>query len=173
MSKPMTRAKPALLPVRAIATTPPAGPERIASLPGEQIGRGEAARRHHEHQPRAGALDVELAADARDVARQDRREIGVDHRRVAAPDQLDQRRAFVADGDLRKAERARDFRDFALVLGIAVGVHEDDRDGVEALGLRARQDPRARRRDRAPLRSFRPPARARRPRSRRNRAARA
>ena len=33
MSKPMTRLKPALTPVRAIATTPPAGPDRIASLP--------------------------------------------------------------------------------------------------------------------------------------------
>ena len=33
MSKPMTRLNPALAPVRAIATTPPAGPDRIASLP--------------------------------------------------------------------------------------------------------------------------------------------
>ena len=33
MSKPIALAKPALAAVRAIATTPPAGPERIASLP--------------------------------------------------------------------------------------------------------------------------------------------
>ncbi len=33
MSKPMTSPKPALRAVSAIATTPPAGPERIASLP--------------------------------------------------------------------------------------------------------------------------------------------
>ena len=33
MSKPIALAKPALAAVRAMATTPPAGPERIASLP--------------------------------------------------------------------------------------------------------------------------------------------
>ncbi|MNW06547.1 hypothetical protein D3C71_2029750 [compost metagenome] len=33
MSKPMTRSKPAASPVFARPTTPPAGPERIASLP--------------------------------------------------------------------------------------------------------------------------------------------
>ena len=33
MSKPIMRLNPALIPVRAIATTPPAGPDRIASLP--------------------------------------------------------------------------------------------------------------------------------------------
>ncbi|MNI44136.1 hypothetical protein D3C73_984940 [compost metagenome] len=33
MSKPMTRSKPAALAVSAIATTPPAGPDRMASLP--------------------------------------------------------------------------------------------------------------------------------------------
>ena len=37
MSKPMTRLKPALLPVSAIATTPPAGPDRIASLPAKRL----------------------------------------------------------------------------------------------------------------------------------------
>ena len=33
MSKPMRRSKPASRPVSAMPTTPPAGPERIASLP--------------------------------------------------------------------------------------------------------------------------------------------
>ena len=84
--------KPALDAVRAIATTPPAGPDRIASLPAKSFADGEAARRHHEHHARAGALDVELARDLPDVAGEDRREIGVDDRRVAAPDELDQRR---------------------------------------------------------------------------------
>ena len=39
----------------------------------------------------------------------------------------------MAFGDLRKAERAGDPADHALVLGVAVGVHEHDRDRVEAL----------------------------------------
>ncbi len=37
MSKPMTRLNPALSPVRAIATTPPAGPERTASFPANRF----------------------------------------------------------------------------------------------------------------------------------------
>ena len=108
MSKPITRSKPALLPVSRHRDHAAGRPGEDRVLAGEQIGGGQPARRHHEHQPRAGALDVELSADARDVARQDRREIGVDDGGVAAPDQLDQRRAFVADRDLRKADsRAR------------------------------------------------------------------
>ena len=63
----------------------------------EEVGGGEAARRHHEHQARAGALDVELLGDLPDIAREDRREIGVDHRGVAAADELEERRDLVAD----------------------------------------------------------------------------
>ena len=33
MSKPISRSKPASRPVSAMPTTPPAGPDRIASLP--------------------------------------------------------------------------------------------------------------------------------------------
>ena len=103
-------------------------------MPANRSADGEAARRHHEHQPRAGALDVERLRDTRrDVAREDRREIGVDDRGVAAPDQLDQRRALVADRDLGEADRAREPRDLPLVLGIAIGVHEDDRDARRSL----------------------------------------
>ena len=55
--------------------------------------------------------------DPVDVAAQDRRQIGVDHGRVAAPDQLDQRRDLVADRDLRKAELARDFGQPRFMIG--------------------------------------------------------
>jgi hypothetical protein len=43
----------------------------------------------------------------------------------------------VARGDLPKAKLTRERGDAALVLGIAVGVHEHDRGGVEAIGARA------------------------------------
>ena len=111
MSKPMTRSKPALSAVRAIATTPPAGPERMASLP---------AKRFAEVRPpddimnmtRAPVRSTSSACDnAPHVAGEDRRQIGVDHGRVAAPDELDQGRAAMAFGDLRKAERAGDLAD--------------------------------------------------------------
>ena len=131
-------------------------------LAGEELRRREAARRHHEHDARAGALDVEIARHLADIAGQDRREIGVDHRRVAAPDELDERGGDMAFRDLGKAELARDRADHALVRRIAIGVHEHDRDRVEALAPSLRRARRARAQDRAPPRPFRRRARARR-----------
>ena len=115
MSKPITRLKPALAPVRAIATTPPAGPGQDRVLAGEEVRRGEAARRHHEHDARARPLDVERARHMPDIAGEDRREIGVDHRRVAARNELDQRRAGMALRHLGEAEGAGDRADRLLV----------------------------------------------------------
>ena len=111
------------------------GQDRI--LAGEEFRRRQAARRHHEHDPRARALDVEIARHLADIAGQDRRQIGVDHRRIAAPDELDEGGSDMAFRDLGKSEIARDLGHHALVRRIAVGVHEYDRDGVEALGLRS------------------------------------
>ena len=111
-----------------------AGQDRV--LAGEQLRRREAARRHHEHQPRAAARHIELFGDQRHIAREDRREIGVDDGGVAAADELDQRRALVADGDLRKANVPRDFRHELFMRGMTVGVHEDNGGRVEAGGPR-------------------------------------
>ena len=137
MSKPMRWRKPACRPVSAMPTTPPAGPERIASLPWNNSAavsppddimniRSRACER------RASRSLVHL----RHIAPQDRRQIGVDHRGVAAPDQLDQRRHLVADRDLREAQLARQRRHLAFVLGIAVGVHEHDRHRLDAVAHR-------------------------------------
>ena len=115
-----------------------AGQDGVLAL--EQFGGGQTARRHHEHQAvRPNASCIEILVDLRHVAPQDRREIGVDHRGVAAADQLDQRRDLVADRNLRKAQLARQRRHLPFVLRIAVGVHEDDRDRVDAVGLGALQ----------------------------------
>ena len=135
MSKPISRSKPACRPVSAMPTTPPAGPDRIASLPWNNSAAVKPARRHHEHQPGIRALGVEVLVHLRHIAPQDRRQIGVDHRGVAAADQLDQRRDFVADRHLREAHVARQRRDLLLVLGIAIGVHEHDRHRGDAVGL--------------------------------------
>ncbi len=110
-----------------------AGEDRILAL--EQLCRREAARRHHEHQPRAGALDIELLRHLPDIAAQDRREIGVDNRRVAASHELDQRRHLMADRDLREAHGAGDRCCPLLVIGEAPGMHEDNGDSLEAPGL--------------------------------------
>ena len=101
----------------------------------EQFRRGQPARRHHEHQPRLRFFHIEVAIDLRHVAPQDRRQIGVHHRGIAAADQLDQRRDLVADRDLAKAKLARQRRHLLLVLRKAVGVHEHDRHRIDAVGL--------------------------------------
>ena len=139
MSKPITRSKPALLGRLGHRNNAARRPREDRILAGEELGRRQAARRHHEHDLHAAALGVERFGDARDIAGEDRREIGVDHRRVAASDELDQRRAFMADRDLGKAQRPRHRRDLALVLGIAIGVHEDDGQRAEAARLGCRQ----------------------------------
>ncbi|MCY1238888.1 hypothetical protein D9M72_516470 [compost metagenome] len=46
------------------------GEDRVLAL--EHLGRGEAARRHHEHDARAGAGDIEFARDLGDVAAENR-----------------------------------------------------------------------------------------------------
>ncbi len=103
----------------------------------EQIRGREPAGRHHEHEPRTGALAVEFVCDLRHVAGDDRREIGVDHGGVAAADELDQRRNLVARGYLREAERAGERGNALFVRRITIGVQEHDRDRGDAVGLRA------------------------------------
>jgi hypothetical protein len=74
--------------------------------------------------------------NALDIPAQDRREIRIDHSRVAAADQFDQRRHLVAHRHLRKTHVAREGGDLLLVLGIAIGVHQHDRDRIDAVALR-------------------------------------
>ena len=61
-----------------------------------------------------------------DIALEDWRQISVDHRGVAAPDQLHQRADLMADRDLAEADFARQFRNLRFVIGEAVSVHEDN-----------------------------------------------
>ena len=132
----------------------PGGLDRADDAPGrarqdgvlalKQVGRGQAAGRHHEHQADAsgggpgpatvGVLPGEGGGDPVDVAPQDRREVGVDHRGVAARHQLHQRRDGVARRHLGKAQRAGEVGHPALVVGKGVGVHEGDGHGVDAVG---------------------------------------
>ena len=78
---------------------------------------------------------LHLLRHLRHVAAQDRRQVGIDHGRVAAPDQLDQRRDLVADRDLRKPS-SRASAATARSCPEAIGVHEHDRDRLDAVGER-------------------------------------
>ncbi len=141
MSKPMSFVNPADRPVSAMPTTPPAGPDRIASLPRNRFRRRQAARRHHEHQPGSfgRTIGIEIACDLRHIALQDRRKIAVDHGGVAAADQLDQRRYLMAGGDLRKPDLARQRRNAPFMVAGAIGMHQHDSDGADAVRLGALQ----------------------------------
>ena len=141
MSKPITLSKPASLAVSTMPTTPPAGPESSASLPWKRSAAVSPpddimniSRRRlglHRFGFRCRALSRHLAH----IAGQDRRQIGVDHRRIAAADQLDQRRYLVADRDLGEADVAAQAGHDLLVRRELPGMHEDDGDCVYAVGL--------------------------------------
>jgi hypothetical protein len=100
--------------------------DRVLAL--EQARVGEAAVGLHEHEPGV----AQLAGHLVHVAAQDRREIGVDHRGVASGDQLHERAHLMADRDLGEADVPGQGRHPALVLWIAVAVHEDDRRRADA-----------------------------------------
>ena len=103
------------------------GEDRVLAL--EQGGVGEPAVRLHEHEPRLPRLARHLLH----VAAQDRGQVGVDHRRVAAPDDLHERARLMAERHLGEADPPCDRAHLRLVLGVAVGVHEDDGDGAVAV----------------------------------------
>ena len=139
MSKPMRCLKPACRPVSAMPTTPPAGPDRMASLPWNSSAAVSPPEDIMNISRACERLASRSAIDLRHIAPQDRRQISIHHRGVAAPDQLDQRRDLVADRHLREAHLARQPRHRALVLGIAVGMHEHDRHRLDAVGLGRRK----------------------------------
>ena len=102
----------------------------------EQIGRCQSSRGLHEQKPWRRAASRECFSHAVDVAAEQRREISVDHGGIAAPDELHQRAHLVTRGNLREAGSAGERSRLAFVLGEGVSMHEDDRDGCDALGAR-------------------------------------
>ncbi len=87
---------------------------------------------------------MDVPRHAIDVAAQDRRDISVDHCRVAPPDQLHQRAHFVRHRNLDEADFARQRGELVLVLRIAVAVEQHDGDRADAgAKCRLEPDPRA------------------------------
>ncbi len=116
---------------------PAGGPRQDRVLAPESVGVGQAAVGLHEQQPRLGPQGP---SDLVDIAAQDRRQVGVDHRGVAPSDQLHQRADLVADRDLSEADLAGDRRHPRLVVGEAKAVEQHDGHGAEAVvegGLQA------------------------------------
>ena len=102
--------------------------DRILAAKG--ANRGEAAIRLHEAQAlQFGQARLERVG----VALEHRREIGVDHRGIAARDQPDERGDFVAGADLREARLACEFGQPRFMVAIFPAMHQHDGDSVEAL----------------------------------------
>jgi hypothetical protein len=110
-----------------------AGEDRILALEPARIDKPAVGL--HEQQPRF----AERRRDAIDIAAQNRRNIRIDHGRIAAPDDFHQRRDFVADRDLRKPDAPCDRRQHRFVRRIAITVHQHDRKRVDTACERAAQ----------------------------------
>ena len=107
-----------------------AGQNGVAAL--EQVGVGQPARGHHEHELGAGASIVEFGGHPVHIAAQHGGEIGVCHGRVAAPHELHQRAHLMGGRNLLEADLAGDARHGLLVGGVAIGMHEGDGAGLDA-----------------------------------------
>ena len=123
-----------------------AGQDRVLALEASRIG--QPAGGAHEGEPRAVLLRppfrVQLPRHLRDIAAQDRREIGIHHRRVGARHEARQRRGPVRQRDLGEAFLARQDADALLVRRIGPGMQQRHRHGGDAVRLR-RPQRRARR----------------------------
>ncbi len=107
------------------------GPGQDGILALEVVGARQAAAALHELQVDAG----HLAGHLLDIAAQDRRQVRVHDGRVAAGDQLHQRRHLVRDGHLRKADLAGQRGHGLLVRLVTIAVHEHDGQRARALAV--------------------------------------
>src|ERR1700709_1858953 len=107
MSKAITRGNPDRRPARAAPTTPPAGPESRPSLAPEAGARHKPPGARHDVKGAVQGPDPERAGDAGEVALQDRRQVGVHHRRLGPRQELDQRRQPRREPDAAKAPPAQ------------------------------------------------------------------
>ena len=136
MSNPITRPNPAAWAVRAMPTMPPAGPDRMESLPRNDC----ALARPPWDCMNCTRTPGSSSGDAGYVTGQDRGEVGVHDRGVATGDQLHQRACRVGQRHLGEPRFRGDLADPGLVPGVAVAVQADDRGRAEPVivgGLQA------------------------------------
>ena len=131
MSKPMISSNPAMALVRAAPTTPPAGPERIESLPWKR----RASTRPPFDCMNKKACITEGAADAIDIAAEDGGKIGIDHGGIAAAHEFHQWADLVRRGDLGESDLATERGNRAFVVGEAVAMHEHNGGGAYTRGV--------------------------------------
>ena len=111
-------------------------PRQDGVLAVEQMRRGQPARGLHEEEFGFACLGRERRGDPIDISSEQRREIGIDHGGVAAPDEFHQRAHLVTHRDLREAHFVGEARCLALMVWMRISMHEHDGDGVDAVGAR-------------------------------------
>ena len=107
-----------------------AGQDGVLALEGTCIGQSAVGL--HEIEPRA----AEFAGDPIHVAAQDRRQVGVHHRGVAAGHDPQQRADGVTGGNLGHTRLFRQRGQALLVIRVFPGIHQHNGAGVDALGFR-------------------------------------
>ncbi len=83
----------------------------------------------------AKPIAEQLGLDLLDIAPQQGRQIGVDHRGVAATDELDQRAGLVAGRDLAETDVSGQRLDALFVFGIAIAVQAEDGNRADAVAV--------------------------------------
>ena len=97
---------------------------------------GQPAVRLHEQKPIDAAFgEIQGIRHLIDISAQDRREIGIDHGRIAAPDKLGEARNLVAGGDLGEPDVRGDLGCARFVDRVQIGVQEGDGDSADAFGM--------------------------------------
>ena len=97
----------------------------------KRMGVGQAPRRLHEVKRHAWHFRGHLL----DVAPQNRREVGIDHRGVAPADEFHQGAGLVRGADLGEAQLLRQGRRLRLMRGIAVTMHEHNGHAAQAAAI--------------------------------------
>ena len=89
----------------------------------EAVAARQAAIRLHEQ---CGYVATSISLQLLNILPQHGRQIGIDQRRIAAPDQLDQGRNDMTDRNLGKADFGRDLCQSLFMPSIKIAMHQDD-----------------------------------------------
>ena len=73
-----------------------------------------------------GYVAASVGLQLLNILSQHGRQIGIDQRRIAAPDQFDQGRNDMTNRNLGKADFGRDLRQSLFMLAIQISMHQDD-----------------------------------------------
>ena len=128
MSNPIARRKPAASAAREKPTTPPAGPEKMQSLPVKQAARRQPPRRGHQADVAAG----QRSGQPLDIRPQNRIQVSIDDRRIPSWHDFHQWRYAAGDADFGELHLPSDLLDQLFVSRIDITVEKADRERFDS-----------------------------------------